>query len=154
MGEMLIILATLLWAVENTFAKHVLKNLSGNMVAFGRMFFGSLFIFAFLVLSGKAQLLTAISPGQVEWILITAGMLALYVITWYNGLKYVDASLATAVLLLGSPVTTLLASGAAMTLDKAFGSFLLVAGIVTFMNSTQHFSVKELLRSWTTKTKA
>jgi drug/metabolite transporter (DMT)-like permease len=76
-------------------------------------------------------------------------------ITWYNGLKYVDVSLATAILLLGSPITSLLKfkTGTPINAEQAFGILLLVLGVVTFMNSTNYFSVNELMKSWTNKTK-
>jgi drug/metabolite transporter (DMT)-like permease len=141
-GDLLIITATVFWAAENTLSKHVLKDLSGNMVAFGRMFFGSIFILIFLAATDSASLLLSLSSAQLNWILISAGMLLIYVMTWYNGLKEVNVSLATAILLLGSPITTLLnfASGSPMTSAQAFGGLLLVLGIVTFIISTPYIN--------------
>ncbi len=156
LGDLLILSAAFLWAIENTISKHVLKNLSGNIVAFGRMFFGSLFILIYLFSTGKAQLLMSLSSSQIQWILVTSAMLVLYVITWYNGLKYVDVSLATAILLLGSPVTTLLSltSGATMTIEQAIGMFLIVFGAVAYMHAAGYINVKHILKLWTKKTRA
>ena len=107
-GEGLILLATVFWAGEFTLSKHVLKELPSNVVAFGRMFFGSLFILAFLGITGEVSAIGSISLAQFGWVLVTSIFLLFYVLTWYGGLKHVKVSTATSILLLGSPITTLL----------------------------------------------
>jgi drug/metabolite transporter (DMT)-like permease len=155
-GDLLIFSATLLWAIENTLSKHILKTLSGNVVAFSRMFFGSLFILAYLIFTGKAPLLLTLSTHQIQWVLISSGMLALYVITWYNGLKHADVSLATAVLLLGSPITSILnmTSGSILTISQAAGTLLIVFGVVVYMYSAGYINPESILKLWTKKTEA
>jgi drug/metabolite transporter (DMT)-like permease len=54
-GDFLVFIATLFWALENTISKYTLKELSGRMVAWGRMFFGSLFILLFLFATGQVS---------------------------------------------------------------------------------------------------
>ncbi len=66
--EMLILIATVLWAAENTFSKRVLKDLSGSIVAFGRMFFGSIFILAFLAFTNQMAPIVALSIQQIQWV--------------------------------------------------------------------------------------
>ncbi len=105
-GHLLIIAATILWAAENTYAKHVLKNLSGNVVAFGRMFFGSVFILIYLLIAGKITLLGKLTSTHLFWITISSGFLLLYVMTFYNGLKNIKVSTATSILVIGSVITT------------------------------------------------
>jgi drug/metabolite transporter (DMT)-like permease len=155
-GDLLILSATLLWAIENVISKKILTGLSGNIVAFGRMFFGTFFIFVYLLSTGKANLLLSLSNQQISWIFLTAGMLILYVMTWYNGLKHVDVSLATAILLLGAPITASMnyLAGAQVSFSQAAGIFFLLVGILLFMNSTADFSIKGLRRAWSKKTKA
>ena len=106
-GEILILLATLFWAAEFTLSKHTLKELPGNVVAFGRMFFGSIFILIFLLATNQFTVQTITNP-QLSWIFITSIFLLFYVLTWYNGLKHIKVTTATCILLLGSPITTLL----------------------------------------------
>ncbi|MBN2454140.1 DMT family transporter [Candidatus Woesearchaeota archaeon] len=129
-GAILILCATLFWAVESVISKKLLTSLSGNTVAFGRMFFGSVFILAFLFATGQAALITAVKGSQLLWIIITSVLLLGYVTTWYNGLKQVKVSVAASVLLLGSPITTLLnfAYGSSITLQQWIGITLLAAG--------------------------
>jgi len=130
--ELLILLATLLWAAENTLSKHVLKDLSGTVVAFGRMFFGSLFILAFLFLTNQTSTILSLSLNQLQWVLITSGFLLAFVLSFYSGLKHLPVHKATAVLLLAQPITAFLSLaflGKAITLQQALGFLLIIAGI-------------------------
>lgn len=131
-GEALILGATVLWAAENTLSKHVLKDMSGTVVAFGRMAFGAVFIFLYLLAVGKAPLLAAMSGAQWTWILFTAALLMGFVLTWYVGLKSVPVSVAACILLLGSPVTTLLqfADGTPTGILQVVGMAAIAAGLV------------------------
>jgi drug/metabolite transporter (DMT)-like permease len=132
-GDLLVLAATLFWAAENTLSRAVLKDgLSGNIVAWARMFFGSLFIAGFLALSGHLDNLAALNFIQIKWVLITSALLFGYIFTWYNGLKYVSVSVATAILMLGSPVTTLLTamSSGRLSLKDTCASVLITGGLV------------------------
>jgi drug/metabolite transporter (DMT)-like permease len=130
-GTLLILVATALWAGENVLSKQVLKELSGNVVAFGRMFFGSLFILAFLAATGQLSLAANLSSQQLWWILATSLLLLGYVVTWYNGLMNVNVTVATAILALGSPITTLLnfAAGKAIMTHELLGIAVVAAGV-------------------------
>lgn len=132
-SDLLILVATLFWAGENVLSKYVLRDLYGRQVAFGRMFFGSLFMLIFLALTNQLQLIAEFSIAQLLWISLTAAFLFLYVFTWYSGLKYIDVHKAASLLLLGQPVTAILSFiflGQAISLNQALGLFLIVAGAV------------------------
>lgn len=105
-GDCLIFLATLFWAGENVLSKRVLENLPSRIVIWGRMFFGSLFIIIFWLISQPIYLMTSLNLNQIGWLMITSIFLFGYVVTWYSGLKYVKVSVAATILLLGSPITT------------------------------------------------
>ncbi len=107
-GDLLILIATLFWAVENVISKYALKELFPRIVAWGRMFFGSIFILIFLAFTGQLSLVASLNISQISWVLITGIILFGYVMTWYTGLKYIPVSVATTILLLGAPITTLL----------------------------------------------
>jgi drug/metabolite transporter (DMT)-like permease len=131
--DLLILVATLLWAVENTYSKHVLKELSGNLVGFGRMFFGSLFMLVFLAATSQLQEAFVLSGAQFNWLVLTSVLLFFYVLFWYNGLKQVSVSKATALLMLGQPVTALLSFvflGRVVSFNEALGLALIVFGAV------------------------
>ncbi|MFC1731420.1 DMT family transporter [candidate division KSB1 bacterium] len=132
-GALLIFLATLLWAVEQLISKHTLKEVSSRTVAFGRMFFGSLIIILFWGFTGRIETALSLTLPQLTWILLTAGFLFLYVISWYYALQRLKASIATSILLLGSPITTALSFvflGTAITISQAFGMLLIVGGVI------------------------
>src|SRR3990167_5955878 len=108
-GDLLVLAATLFWAVENTISKYALRTLSPRIVAFGRMGIGSVFIAAFLLFTGGFGAVSTLTSLHWQWVLISAVILFGYVTTWYTGLKYINVSTATIILLLGSPITSLLA---------------------------------------------
>jgi len=131
-GDLLVLAATLFWAVENTISKYALKTLSPRIVAFGRMGIGSVFIAAFLLFTGGFSTVLTLTAFHWRWVLISGVILFGYVTTWYTGLKYINVSTATIVLLLGSPITTLLAfifQGQGFTVHQLIGAGLLILGV-------------------------
>lgn len=144
-GHLLVLAATLLWAVENVYSKHVLKEVSGNMVAFGRMFFGSLFILIFLAASGKLSLVADLTLPSIAWIIITSALLFLYVLSYYNGLKHIKVSTATCILALGAPITALLSlmTGVSVTVHQATGMLLILLGVVAVVLFPSASDLKE-----------
>lgn len=142
-GDILVFGATLLWAIENIISKSVLKELSGSLVAWGRMFFGAIFIFIYLAVSGELSTITYLSFYQVGWVLITSVLLFGYVITWYSGLKNISVSTASAVLLMGAVITTLLSAAYAGKLNQMeiVSSIIALAGfailIKPFLSSNE-----------------
>ncbi|MFH1642465.1 MAG: DMT family transporter [Nanoarchaeota archaeon] len=125
-----VFIATIFWAVENVVSKHLLKAIEPKILAFGRLFFGSFFILAYMLVIGKVPF--SLNFQQFSWILITAPLLLLYVLTWYNGLKHVKVITATSILLLGSPITTLLSYiflGSSISLMEVIGILCTLSGI-------------------------
>lgn len=147
-GDLLILIATLLWATENTVSKYALKTIHPTVVAFGRMFFGSLFILIFLTISGNIKHILTLTTPQVLWIVITSAFLFSYVITWYSGLKHVKVSIATSILLIGSPITTLLSItflNTVVTISQIVGILIIPVGILFILKgyqSTKHFTLE------------
>ncbi|NYZ78488.1 DMT family transporter, partial [Candidatus Micrarchaeota archaeon] len=136
-ADFLVLAAVLLWSVENVYAKRVLKDLNARVVAFGRMFFGALFMLAFLAATGGLAKAAVLSFDQIGWILVTTPLLFGYVAFWYSGLKLVDVSRATAVLMVGQPVTVLLSAvflGKAVSLVEIAASILITAGVILAVN--------------------
>ncbi len=132
MGEGLILLATLFWAVENVISKHALRELSGNVVGAARMAFGGGFILLYLLATGGWTDIGMLSGDAWIWVAFTSGMLFLYVYTYYNGLKHLPVSVATSILMIGSPITTLLSVvvvGTPITVGQIAGMVLLGIGV-------------------------
>ena len=131
-GDLLIFLATLFWAAENTISKYALRDLEGRIVAWARMFFGALFILIFLSATNQLSLIPNLNLEQISWVLITAVILFGYVMTWYSGLKFISVSKATVILLLGSPITTLLSliAGGKINHQEILSGILIIFGII------------------------
>jgi len=150
-GDLLVFLATLFWAAENTISKYVLRDLEGRIVAWARMFFGALFILIFLLATNQLPLISGLTLRQINWVLITAVILFGYVMTWYSGLKFIPVSQATVILLLGSPITTLLSfiQTRQINLQDLLASFLTILGIVLVLGlrETWHLAkeIKKLI---------
>ena len=151
-GDFLVFLATLLWATENIISKYILrlKDLEGRTVAWARMFFGSLFIFLFLFSTGQLSLASQLNFQQISWIGITSIILFGYVVTWYSGLKYIPISQATVILLLGSPITTLLSliSGGQVVFQEILAGVLVILGVIFIIGFKKIWQfIKEMQKS-------
>ena len=129
-GEMLILAATLLWAVEVIVAKKLLAGLDSRLLGAARMALGTLVLLAWVAVSGRAGELVSLSGDQWSWVLLTGLILAGYVATWYAALARAQAVDVTAVLVFGAVVTAVLtrvADGAAFDLG---GAVLITAGAI------------------------
>lgn len=109
-GEKLVLLAVLFWAIEFIIAKHVLKTLPSLVVAWGRMFFGSIILIGFLFFTHRIGNINNLNMTQWSWLIGTAILLFGYVTTWYTGLKHAPATIITSILTLGFPITVILNS--------------------------------------------
>ena len=144
-AELLIFLATLLWAIENVIAKKILKDLSSLTVAWARMFFGSMFLLAFLVFSGGMGALEVSSWSQIGWLFFSGLLLFGYVITWYSALKRAPATVVTSILVLAVPITALLNNKVLIlpTALMVFGVFL-ICGLFKKLKIINSFKIKNL----------
>ncbi|MBI5224358.1 DMT family transporter [Candidatus Micrarchaeota archaeon] len=141
-GELLVLGATVIWGFEYVLSKWIMNNkqIEARFVGFGRMFFGTAFIFAYLAAVGKIGLMSALTTAHYEWVAITSALLFLFISSWYAALKYAKATTATAILTLGGPITTALNYiflGKAPILQDAFGLLLITAGIVLVVGISQ-----------------
>ncbi|MBU5689610.1 MAG: DMT family transporter [Candidatus Aenigmatarchaeota archaeon] len=137
-GDLLVITATFLWAVENIIAKKVMnQGLHNFIVSFSRMFFGGLILFGLVTLTGKLTMIAQLDFIQVRNILISTLTLFSYVFFWYSSIRLINVSKATTFLLI-SPVISLLLGIILLNEDftylQLFGSFLILVG--------SYFSIK------------
>jgi len=107
MGDLLVIFATFLWAIENTIAKKtMIKGESNLVVSAARMLIGSLFLFCVVILLGKFEVLLSLSSKQILNLLVSTGILLGYVYCWYYSIKLINVSKASTILML-SPVISM-----------------------------------------------
>lgn len=79
-AELLVLVATVLWAIENVIAKKVLSEVSSVVVASARMVIGGGVLAVFLLASGRLSGFGALSMESLLWILVTSGLLCGYVL--------------------------------------------------------------------------
>lgn len=137
-GEIMILAATLLWAVENIIAKKVLAEVSSLTLASARMVFGSVILLAVVAWQGKIGLMTSLSPKQWLWTLIPAVLLFGYVLTWYTALKHAPATVVASFLVPATFITTLLSTIFLKTpltsLNNLSGILFAVAAVLLVIN--------------------
>ena len=149
-GSGLVLLATLLWAVEYTVSKRALRDLPSPTVALGRMGFGALFLVGYLAGTGQLAAVGALGPAAWSWVGVSAVLLTGFVVTWYAGLERVELGTATTVLVLGFPVTWLLAvaiRGAPFLLVEALGAVTVALGVLLAVGADRARAAWDVLRS-------
>ena len=132
-GETMIAAATLLWAVEAILAKRLLASVPSQIVGAGRLGIGLVVLIGYVALSGKLGVIGALTATQWAWALGTGVLLTAYVATWFAALQRAPASLVTAVLVVGAPITAVLQAlqkGAIPTAPILTGQLLIAAAAV------------------------
>lgn len=134
-GDLLVLGATFLWAIENLISKKLVGEISPKIVAWGRMTFGSLIIICYWIITGQTGALLDLNFSNIIFVLITSILLLGYVYTWYAGLKYMPLIYATAILALGAPITSLLEifQGRIYSFSQIIGMSLMFLGVIVFI---------------------
>jgi drug/metabolite transporter (DMT)-like permease len=129
-GEMLVLAATVLWAIEVVVAKVLLREVPPAMVATTRMGVGALALISYLAATGALHFLALLDARQIGWVLLTGGLLAAYVATWMTALARARAVDVTSILVASAPITALLqaAAGTTSLAPKLLGIVLVLAG--------------------------
>ncbi len=149
LGEALILGATIFWSIEYILAKKVLASVSSEIVAWARMFFGSVILVLFLIITGRGGQILALSAAQAEWILLSSALLFIYVFAWYKALKSEAASVVTCILVPASLITTLLSSifvTGRYSLEQAAAGIIFSASLVLLVSFPHRQSRHELRR--------
>ena len=137
-GEALILVATLLWALEVLVVKRLLVTVPARHLAAVRMLGGSAVLLGWLVVRGELGALAGLTLGQWWWIALTGTTLAAFVSLWYRALAAAPAVDVTAVLVAGAIVTAILNTGfrgVPVTAD-AVGYLAVLAGVIVVVASS------------------
>ncbi len=110
-GEWMILLATMLWAIETVIAKRVLGSVPSLTLGIARMAGGAVLLVVYGLVRGALVDLTGVRFEHVVWILLTGATLSVYVATWYAALARAQAVDVTAVLVAGAIITGILEYG-------------------------------------------
>lgn len=107
-GELMILAATLFWAVENIIAKKTLEDVSSILVAGARMIFGSLILLGIVIWNGSFGVVTELSGAQWFSVVLTGVLLTGYVTTWYAALKRAPVTYVATLLVSSTLITNIL----------------------------------------------
>jgi drug/metabolite transporter (DMT)-like permease len=107
-GELLVLAATLLWAIEVVVAKRLLRDFAPQTVAVARMGLGVLVLIGWVAVSGRWPALAGLSAAGWRWALLTGVILAGYVAVWFAALAGAAAIDVTAILVAAAVLTGLL----------------------------------------------
>ncbi|HUC36246.1 MAG TPA: DMT family transporter [Acidimicrobiales bacterium] len=132
-GPLLVLGATVLWAVETVVAKRLLESTTPVRLSVLRMGIGVVVLVAFVAATGHFGALAGLDAAQLGWALLTGGLLAGYVGTWMVALSRARALDVTSVLVASVVVTSLLqlAAGHAISLSETVGLVLVALGSAT-----------------------
>lgn len=131
-GETMIAAATILWSVEVVLAKRLLTGISAPLLGAARMGLGVVLLVGYLAVSGRLGGLATIGAEAWLWILVTGGLLAGYVATWFAALRVARATTVTSVLVVAAVVTGVLSAaskGAAPDPRVVLGYLVIVAAV-------------------------
>jgi drug/metabolite transporter (DMT)-like permease len=131
-GDLMILAATLMWAVEVVLVKRVLAHdVDPVLAGAARLGFGALVLAAWTLIGGGGAAVAAATPDAWVWVGVTAGTLAVFVGGWYTALALAPAVDVTALLVPGAIVTGALSAGVRGTVwPDPVATVLLVAGAV------------------------
>jgi drug/metabolite transporter (DMT)-like permease len=147
LAETLILIATLMWAGETIIAKKVLANIDSTVLAWGRMFFGGLFLIIFLLITRNTAGIINLSFNQLGWLALVSILLTGYVLTWYAALKRLPVMVVTCVLVVASPITTFLNSAFVshkLVGQNVWGVAIILVGLILFWQIGEKLKMQKL----------
>jgi len=111
-GELLILIATILWAVETIIAKKTLSNVDPDIVVAARMGIGAIILMGAGLLTAPTAFNKIFTLSLPQWgiVFATVAFLFGYVMSWYRALKYAPAIVVTSVLVGSTIVTNVLSA--------------------------------------------
>lgn len=131
-GVLLVLGATVLWAVEVVVAKKLLAGIAPGALSLVRMGVGSLALLIYLACEGSVGSLFSLGRNQLAWVLLTGLLLAAYVATWLTALARARAIDVTSILVASALITALLQAlaGIQPLAPERVGLVLIAAGSV------------------------
>ncbi len=134
-GNLYVLSATVLWAVEHMIAKKTLPTVKPEIIAWARMLFGLpvLGVFAF-----ATHATINVSISLLSSVIVSSMFLTAYMFFWYRALKYAPASLVSSVLVLAPVITIALKNYSAIDMWQSVLLFAGVACVAYFSHRTSY----------------
>jgi drug/metabolite transporter (DMT)-like permease len=130
-GEVLVLAATMLWAIEAVIAKRLLAGTPPLTVAVARMGGGVVLLAAWLAATGRLTALGHLGARGWLWSALTGTILAGYVVAWFAALARAGAIDVTAILTVAAVITAGLSTvvrGTALSTSSLAGLALIAGG--------------------------
>lgn len=141
--ELMVLMATILWAVENVIAKIALRQVDPDIVVAARMGIGSVILLSAIGILGKTPILFSLDIRQLGLVALTSVILFGYVTAWYRALGTAPVTLVATVLTLATLITNSL-SAVFITHTFSFNQFaqftFTVAGLWFFLIAGRRMS--------------
>jgi drug/metabolite transporter (DMT)-like permease len=136
-GELYVLAATVLWAVEVVIAKRLLIDVSPSGLALVRMGVGAVALLGYLTVTGAFGVLWSLSSRQLSWALWSGLLLAAYVATWMTALARARVLDVTSVLVGSALITWLLQwiAGTVTAAPASLGLLLIAVGVGLVLRS-------------------
>ena len=150
-GTAYVLLATAMWAGEYTLSKRALRNLPSPTVALGRVGFGAIFLLGYLGLSGQVAAVGSFAAADWMTLSLSALLLFGFVATWYAGLRTVDLSVATSLLVLAFPITWVLgvlSARSPLVVEQAAGAAAIALGVALILFAASSPGTRAALARW------
>jgi drug/metabolite transporter (DMT)-like permease len=148
LGQMLVLGATILWAIEYSISRKMLAEVNPRVVMASRMAFGSIILLGFLSFEGTLGSVFQLSADMALWLVVTSVLLGGFLLSWYGSLKHLPVMRATAILALGGIITASLSimQGGAVTLSESIGLLIILAGVGVAVGIAGFASTMRLVR--------
>lgn len=130
-GHLMVLASTWLWAAESILVKKTVREVPVNIAVGARMGIGSLILIIMLYLTDKVPLVAKLSPTQWGLLLIVAAIMFGYVMSWYQALSDLPATLVASILT-GAVIVTNTLNSLLLTktynLENMIQAALIIAG--------------------------
>jgi drug/metabolite transporter (DMT)-like permease len=129
-GTVLVLSATILWAVEHVIAKKALGSIPPVVVSWARMLFGLPVLISAVIMKGSVPVI--LTDQALIALLVSSVLLSGYMLTWYGAVKHAPVTLVSSILVL-APVITLLFNTVVFHFSTSagqwYGAGLLISGV-------------------------
>ena len=134
-GELFVLLATILWAIEHVLAKKILPSVDPDIVTGVRMGLGSIILLAAAAITAPTVLVRSlnISLTQGFWMTTTVVLLLGYVTAWYRALKFAPVTVVASILVSATLITNVLSAifvTHTWNIQLGIQAFLTVLGVI------------------------
>jgi len=134
-GELFVLVATILWAIEHVLAKKILPSVDPDIVTGARMGLGSIILLSAAAITAPAALINSFAPSstQMFWMVTTVALLLGYVTAWYRALKFASVTVVASILVSATLITNILSAvfvTHAWNIQLGIQAFLTILGVL------------------------